>query len=300
MSKWDDGAAWMAGAVVPIADAKIGVTDWGVTRSDITYDVVPVWNGAFFRLGDYIERFLASCDSMRLDPGMDEAGIRDALHQIVARSGLEAAYVAMVCSRGTPLVPGTRDPRHCANHFYGWCVPYVHVIKPDVAQAGASLWIAKTVRRIPEDSVNPRAKNYHWGDFTAGLFEAKDAGFETVVLLDHADNLTEGPGFNVFAVKGNRVSTPERGVLGGITRRTVLEMCAEVGLETQSRAVPLAEFLEADEVFISTSGGGVVPIVRVDDRTFSNGAPGPVSSRLRTLYFEWLERDTHRDAIVYR
>ena len=64
------------------------------------------------------------------------------------------------------------------------------------------------MRRIPADSVNPRAKNYHWGDFTAGLFEATDAGYETVVLLDHAGNVTEGPGFNVFAVTEGRVVTP--------------------------------------------------------------------------------------------
>ena len=98
---------------------------------------------------------------------------------------------------------------------------------------GASVWIAKDVRRIPEDSVNPRAKNYHWGDLTQGLFEAKDRGFETVLLLDHQGNVTEGPGFNAFALKGERVVTSEHGVLHGITRRTVLEMCEEVGLETE-------------------------------------------------------------------
>ena len=57
---WSKGAAWMRGEVVPIAEATIGVTDWGVTRSDITYDVVPVWEGGFFRLEDYLDRFEAS------------------------------------------------------------------------------------------------------------------------------------------------------------------------------------------------------------------------------------------------
>lgn len=299
MTDWAKGAAWMAGEVVPIAEAKIPVNDWGFTRSDVTYDVAPVWDGGFFRLDDYIARFMASMAAVRIDPGMDADAIRTALHAMVARSGLRHAYVAMVASRGVPLIPGTRDPRACANHFFGWCVPYIHVVPEQVAEAGASLWIAKDVRRIPEDSVNPRAKNYHWGDLTAGLFEAKDAGYETVVLLDHQGNVTEGPGFNVFAVRGERVITPDRGVLEGITRRTVLEMSEEAGLATERRALPLAEFLEADEVFLSTTGGGVVPITRVDDRIFSNGAPGPVATGLRARYRDWMSRPHLRQEVAY-
>lgn len=122
------GAAWMRGKVVPIAEATIGVNDWGVTRSDITYDVVPVWKGAFFRLDDYLNRFEASMASLRLDVVMKREEIRAALHAMVGRSGLQDSYVAMVASRGVPLIPGTRDPRTCANHFYAWCVPYIHVI----------------------------------------------------------------------------------------------------------------------------------------------------------------------------
>ncbi len=296
---WSKGAAWMDGEVVPIAEAKIGVTDWGVTRSDITYDVASVWEGAFFRLDDYVERFFQSMAATRLDPGVTPEEVKAACHAIVAKSGLRAAYVAMVASRGVPAIPGTRDPRTCANHFYAWCVPYVHVVQPEIAEKGTSLWIAKNVRRIPPDSVNPRAKNYHWGDITAGLFEAKDNGFETVALLDHDGNVTEGPGFNVFAVRGGRVITPDLGVLEGITRRTVLEMCEEAGFETEIRAVPLDEFMEAEEVFLSTTGGGVVPITRVDERIFSNGAPGAVTARLRALYEDWRMRPLHRTEVEY-
>ena len=299
MGDLSKGAAWMDGEIMPITEARLQVNDWGITRSDITYDVVGVWKGAFFRLDDYLGRFGESMASMRMDPGLSLDEIREILHRMVAASGLQNSYVAMVCSRGQPLIPGVRDPRQCQNHFYAWCVPYIHVIKPEVADAGASVWVAKNVRRIPEDSVNPRAKNYHWGDMTAGLFEAKDQGFETVLLLDHDGNVTEGPGFNAFAVKGDRVVTSDHGVLHGITRRTVLEMAREAGMTTEERSLPLEEFLEADEVFLSTSGGGVVPISRVDDRVFSNGAAGPVASGLRKRYFEWMESPRFREEITY-
>jgi branched-chain amino acid aminotransferase len=198
-----------------------------------------------------------------------------------------------------PLVPGSRDPRECGNHFYAWAVPYLHVIKQDVVARGAKIWVAKTVRRIPEDSVNPRAKNYHWGDFTKGIFECKDAGYDNVMLLDHQGNVTEGPGFNVFAVKGDRVITSDHGVLHGITRRTVIDMCAEIGLKVEARPLPLEEMMEADEIFLSSSSGGAMPVVQVDDRIFSNGAQGPVASRLAALYWDWTMRPDHREEITY-
>lgn len=299
MTGLEHWAAWMDGRIIPVAEAAIPVTDWGVTHSDIAYDVVPVWQGAFFRLDDYVTRFLASVSALRMEIGMDRAAIEAALHEMVAASGLRDAYVAMVAARGRNPVPGSRDPRDCANHFYAWCVPYVHVVKPEVVEQGCAVWIAKSVRRIPKDSVDPTVKNYHWGDFTSGLFEAKERGYETTLLLDHAGNVTEGPGFNAFALYGRRIVTPDAGVLHGITRRTVLEMAAEAGLETEVRPLPLAEFLEADEVFLSSSGGGVISVARVDERVFSNGRPGPVARDLRDRYFAWMGRAAHRSPVDY-
>jgi len=293
------GAAWMDGEIVPVGDAKISVLDWGFTRSDCTYDVASVRNGAFFRLDDYLERFQQSLAKVRIEVPQAPEEMRDIVHAIVGRSGLQDSYVAMVASRGVPLIPGTRDPRQCGNHFFAWCIPYVHVIKPEIAARGAHLFVPDDVRRIPPDSVDPTAKNYHWGDLTRGLFEALDAGFDTAVLLDHQGNVTEGPGFNVFSLKGNSVRTPDTGVLEGITRRTVLELCDELGLETEVRPIALSEFMESDEVFTATTGGGVAPVTRINDRVFSNDAPGPETKRISDTYQSWFDRPEHRQPVTY-
>ena len=293
------GAAWMKGEVVPLEHARLPVNDWGLLHCDIVYDVVPVWEGAFFRLPDYMARFRASRASLRLDVGMTEDEIGAALHDMVAASGLRAAYVAMVASRGVPLIPGTRDPRQCGNHFYAWCVPYIHVMRPEMPPETRTAWIAKSVTRIPATSIDPRVKNYHWGDFTAGLFEAKDNGFETVILLDADGCVTEGPGFNVFALHGDRLLTSDHGALEGVSRRTVLEMAAEHGLKTEIRPLPLDEFMESDEVFLSTSGGGVAPLTRVDDRIFCNGGVGPVTTAIHQTYWRWIHEARFRSEIRY-
>ena len=293
------GAAWMNGTVIPISQAKIPVNDWGLVHSDITYDVVPVIDGAFFRFDEYLARFLSSMENLHLDPGMSKRDIKAALHQMVSKSRLRDSYVAMVCSRGKPKIAGSRDPRDCDNHFFAWCVPYVHVIKPEVVEQGATAWIAQNAYRIPENSVNPRVKNYHWGDFTQGIFEAKDKNYETVILLDYDGNVTEGPGFNVFAVKDKVLITPDRGVLAGVSRKTVLEMAEHLGINTSVRSLSVEELLEADEVFLSSSGGGVIPIIRVNETIFGNGASGPISVQLNETYWKWTTLEKYRDPIDY-
>ena len=293
------GAAWMNGKVLPISQAMIPVNDWGLVHSDITYDVVPVIDGAFFRFDEYLARFLSSMENLHLDPRMSKRDIKAALHQMVGKSSLRDSYVAMVCSRGKPKIAGSRDPRDCENHFFAWCVPYVHIIKPEIVEKGATAWIAQNAYRIPENSVNPLVKNYHWGDFTQGIFEAKDKNYETVILLDYDGNVTEGPGFNVFAVKDKVLITPERGVLAGVSRKTVLEMAEHLGINTSVRSLSVEELLEADEVFLSSSGGGVIPIIRVNETIFGNGASGPISVQLNETYWKWTTLEKYRDPIDY-
>ena len=296
---FSEGAAWMRGRIIPIGEACIPITDWGLTHCDITYDVVPVWKGGMFRLPAYLDRFEASMAALHLDPDMTRDAIQSALIQMVAASGLRNSYVAMVCSRGTPTIAGSRDPRHCRNHFYAWCVPYVQVIRPEVIAKGASACIAQTVQRIPDGSVDPIVKNYHWGDFTKGLFEAKDAGFETVILTDANGNITEGPGFNVFAIKHGKLLTSGHGVLSGITRRTVLEIATQLGLQVDIRPLPQTVLLDADEVFISSSAGGVIPIVKVNETIFAGGACGPATQSIYQTYWDWMAAPAYRTEIIY-
>src|SRR5262249_4712417 len=103
-----------------------------------------------------------------------------------------------------------------------------------------------------------------------------------------------GPGYNVFAVTDGRIATPAAGMLEGITRRTVLELCAELGLPVEARRLPEAELREADEIFLSSTAGGVIPVTRPDGRLLGQGAPGPVTMRLRQAY--WAKHDAGWEA----
>jgi branched-chain amino acid aminotransferase len=260
-----DGAAFVDGRFVPIAEARVPILDWGFLRSDATYDVAHVWRGSFFRLEDYLDRFERSMEHLRLNPPYDRSEIRDILLECVRLSGLRDAYAEVICTRGIPK-PGSRDPRDCENRFYAFVVPFIWIADPKKQERGLHAVIGSKQRIAPE-SVDPTVKNYHWLDLETGLLESYDRGGETVILVDAQDNVVEGPGFNVFAVKNGGLSTPDRGVLEGITRKTVIELAAEQGRQLEARPVPADELRQADEVFLSSTAGGIMPVTTVDDRS---------------------------------
>ena len=296
---WQDGAAWIQGELMPVAKAKIPVTDWGLTHSDITYDVVHAWDGRFFRLDDYLNRFEQSMRSCRLSVEQSRDDIRQILHQIVSRSGLRHAYVSFVASRGQPVHSGSRDPRDCANHFYAWCVPFVWVFNEEMMERGVRIQVPEHIHRIGETSVDPEAKNYHWGDFTQALIDAKDEGFDNTVLVDAQGNVTEGPGFNVFMIRDGQVGTPRSGVVQGVTRKVAMELCGEFGLEVVEKDISMEELFTADEVFATTTGGGIIPITQINERSFSNDRPGEHTLALQSRYWEWHKNPDMGENIDY-
>jgi branched-chain amino acid aminotransferase len=282
------GAAFVDGRFVPVAEARVPILDWGFLRSDATYDVAHVWRGSFFRLEDHLDRFERGMARLRMSLPYDRAEIRDTLIECVRLSGLREAYAEIICTRGVPP-PGSRDPRECENNFFAFAVPFVWIADPEKQERGLHATIGR-VQRIGPESVDPTVKNYHWLDLELGLYEAYDRGGETVILIDREDNVVEGPGFNVFAVKDGRIATPSRGVLEGITRKTVIELAAEHEIALERRAVPAGEVRRADEVFLTSTAGGVIPVTKVDGEPVGDGTPGPITLRLREAYW-----NLHRD-----
>ena len=283
-----NGAAFVEGRFVPVTEARVPILDWGFLRSDATYDVAHVWRGSFFRLEDHLSRFERGMAKLRMSLPYGRDDIRDLLVECVRLSGLRDAYAEIICTRGVPP-PGSRDPRDCENRFYAFVVPFVWIADPEKQERGLHATISR-VQRIDPSSVDPTVKNYNWLDLQAGLFDAYDRGGETAILVDGDDNVVEGPGFNVFAVREGAISTPDRGVLEGVTRRTVIELAAEHSIPLEARSVPAEELRRAAEVFVSSTAGGIIPVTTLDGEVVGRGNPGPLTLRLRAAYW-----DLHED-----
>jgi branched-chain amino acid aminotransferase len=277
------GVAYMDGRWTKLSEAAVPILDRGFVRSDATYDVAHVWKGRFFRLMDHVERFQASMAGLRMSLPLTAQQIADIMIECASRSGLRDAYVQVTCTRGLPPA-GTRDPRLCRNRLYAFAQPFVWIADEAQRHEGLRMILSHT-RRIPPESLDQRIKNFHWLDLTMGIFEAYDRD-ATIALLPAADGtVTEGPGFNVFVVRNGTLATPARGLFEGMTRRTVMEIAEALQLRCEVRAVQAREVAEADEIFISSTAGGIMPVVNYEGRPVGDGRPGALSRRIEELYW---------------
>ncbi|OJJ30928.1 hypothetical protein ASPWEDRAFT_162513 [Aspergillus wentii DTO 134E9] len=265
------GIAWIEGEFVPLSEARIPLLDQGFMHSDLTYDVPSVWDGRFFRLDDHITRLEASCRKLRLQLPLPRDQVKQILVEMVAKSGIRDAFVELIVTRGLKGVRGTK-PEDISNSLYMFVQPYVWVMEPEVQRVGGSAVIART--------------NLQWGDLTRGLFEASDRGAMYPFLTDGDANLTEGSGFNVLLVKDGVLYTADRGVLEGVTRKSVIDVAVASGIEVRVQVVPVEMAYHCDEIFMSTTAGGIMPITMLDGEPVNGGEIGPVTKAIWDGYWD--------------
>lgn len=155
------------------------------------------------------------------------------------------------------------------------------------------------LQRIPPQSVDPTVKNYHWLDLVKGLYAAYEAGAETAMLVDAKGNVSEGPGFNIFAVTDGTVLTPEYGVLSGITRQTIFEICHTLGVLCSTGDLSPTMLKAANEVFVTSTAGGVMPVTKIDADTIGLSSPGPLTKQITERYWQMHRDDKHRLVVEY-
>jgi len=292
------GIGFMDGEYLPVSEMRLPVTDMGFQLGDMCYDAVHVHKGRFFRLKDHLDRWDHSIAERRYQSlGYDREQVAEVLHGCVARAGLKEAMITFVATRGSPAT-AHKDLRTCKNRFMVWAVPYYQVFSESEASIGSDIVVANTIR-IPPEAVDPIIKNFGRLDFVRALFEAYDREAKYAVLLDQEDNVTEGRGWNIFVLRDGVLTSPDRGVLEGITRKTVVELAARMNIDCRLTRVPVDDLRRADEVFISSTAGGIMPVRSIDKVAVGDGAPGPVTMRLSEMYWRLHEDPAYSTPVRY-
>jgi branched-chain amino acid aminotransferase len=138
------------------------------------------------------------------------------------------------------------------------------------------------------------------------LFQAYERGGETALLVDAGGNIAEGPGFNVFAVyrQGSRsvITTPDRGVLEGISRRTMIELGSQLGHDVKVQTLSMAQLRAADAIFLSTTGGGAIAVSHLDGQLIAGrpaGQFGLITQQLQQAYWDLHKLPAYSDPVAY-
>ena len=276
------GVAWLNGEFVPAVEAKVSIFDSGFIGGVSVFDTLACWQGGLFKLRQHRERFERSAHAAMIPLRCAGAELDALIIDTTRRSGLRDAYVQAIGTRGRR--PSPSMPSHEPTLIV-YAIPYLSLWPEEKADSGISLAIP-SVRQWPAAVVDAKVKNFNRMHTHLAKMEADLAGADDVVLLDDRGLLTESRGAHVLLVRAGTLYTPQSGILEGITRATVFEIAAELGVPAVERDLTPYDLYTADEAFLCSTAGGIYPIAEVNGRRVGTGTRGDLTARVRDRYWE--------------
>jgi branched-chain amino acid aminotransferase len=270
-------------------EAKISVFDRGFLYGDSVYETIGTAYGRLFAASEHLTRLERSARRIGLRPPPRQQ-IERAIAETVAAAGNSESRVRVILSRGIgklDLDPGAADQPRLVVLVFPLGAP-----TPEMIERGVAVAIVSVTRNHPR-AIDPAVKSGNYLNSVLALGEARrGSGAHEAILLAADGCVAEGASSNVFAVIGGQVRTPptDVGILDGITRAKVLELCRASAIPFAETRLSPEELRGADEAFITSATRGVLPVTRVDGRPLGAGVPGPVTRRLIDLMDQMARR----------
>jgi branched-chain amino acid aminotransferase len=273
--------AWLDGRVIPLAEARIPITDHGLLYGDGIFEGIRITAGRVFRLDDHLARFATAARAIGLALPGGVTAARTAVLETARAFGEPEAYARLVCTRGVGAL-GV-DPIPCRDPRLFVIVDRIHLYDEQKLRSGLDL-VTVSVRRPSADVLDPRVKSLNYLNNVLAKREARMRGADEALVLNARGDVAEAAVANVFCVRGGVLLTPPGtdGALEGITRRTVLELARELAVPAQERTLGRFDLFASSEAFLSGSGAGLVPVRSLDGERI--GGPGPIFGQIRAAF----------------
>jgi branched-chain amino acid aminotransferase len=262
--------------------AGISPFDSLVQGGDGVWEGLRLYDGRIFRLIEHLDRLRDSARALAFKEIPDHAHlIREIRRTLEANDMHDGAHIRLTLSRGRKITSGM-DPR--LNQFGPTLIVLAEWKAPVYDKSGLTL-ITSSIRRFPPDCLDPKIHHNNLLQSILANIEANVAGADTALLLDREGFIAECNGTHVFLVKDGVVLTSHTDACPeGITRQTVLDLCAREGIPHAVRRVSTTDAYRADEMFCTGTMGELAGVIRLDGRPIGEGAVGPMTQRLSALY----------------
>ena len=262
-----DLIAYKNGEYKPLGEIGPSVLDFGFIHCDATYDVMPVYNGKAFCYERHLQRFKNSANRYGLT--IPDVNPLEIIKELAKRNTIDNAFVWFIIWRGFPPSGNPRDLENCPVHF----AMYVKPSYPIASKPQVKLYLDKDTNRVSDEYYGQEYKNMAWIELTMSQ-RKRPAGYDTTVLVDINGLVTEGPGFNIGIVKDGSIITADKNVLKGITMSVVEDIAREHTIKFSRGPITVNEYDLADEVFITSSSGGITATTK----------RGPITDKLIEEY----------------
>ena len=203
----------------------------------------------------------------------------------VTKNNLKNAYIRPLCFYGSEGMGLRADNLkvHCAVAAWDWG-PYLGA---EQIEKGIRVKVSPFPKRDPEAMIYKAKATGNYINSMLALRDALASGYDEALILGTDNSVNEGSGENFFMVKDNKLITPELvTVLDGITRKTIITLAADLGIETIERKIDLEEIYDCDEAFFTGTAAEVTPIRQLDKRVIGGGVRGQITNEIQSIYFE--------------
>lgn len=286
-----DWFAYWNGRVVPDGEITIAPTDRGFILGDAAFEATRTYRHRPFHLDWHFDRLFASLEYLRLDPGMSRARFEEITQDVLDRNRprLGANDDASLIHRVTrgPSAPPYSGIMSGPPTVLITCRPITFARFADLYDRGVDL-VVPSVKVPAAGGIDPRIKTQSRLLLALGAVEVGAAGRDVLPLFsDVAGHVTESASSNVFfVIDGALVTAPDEAVLGGITRRVVLRLAGDLGIDVQRRPVRLTELERATEAFITATSVAILPVRRLQGRVL-HPIPGDVTHRITRAFCDY-------------
>src|SRR6516164_3518142 len=268
--------------------AAVSPFDSAVQGGDAVWEGLRLHDGKIFRLDEHLARLRASARALAFDRIPSDEEITGEVRRTLAANGMrDGVHIRLTLTRGVKVTSGM-DPR--LNQAGPTLIVLAEFKDPVYDAAGITL-ITASVRRPAPDCLDPKIHHNNLLPSILAKIEANAAGADDAVMLDHRGFVAETNATNLFLVSAGRLSTPTAAACPeGITRAAVLDIALDADLPCDIADFSLSQFYAADEVFVTGTMGGLVPVLAIDGRTIGDGSPGPVTRQLMGLFADLVAR----------
>lgn len=284
-----DGWIWYDGKLVPWREANTHVLTHSLHYGLSVFEGLRAYNTvdgtAIFRLREHTDRLFNSARIFMMEIPWSREEVAAAHAEVVRANKLDSCYLRPIAFYGSEKMGVS--PKGAAVHLAIAAWPWGAYLGEDGLQKGIRVKTSSFARHhINVSMVRSKTAGHYVNSILANMEATRD-GYDEALLLDTAGFVAEGAGENLFIVRNGRLVEPLLvSGLTGITRATVIEIAADLGIEVLSQPMTRDDVYLADEAFFTGTAAEITPIRELDGRRIGQGHRGPITERIQSTFFD--------------
>lgn len=281
---------YLNGTLVEKEEAKVSIFDHGFLYGDGIFEGIRLYQGCIFKLEEHLKRLEDSAKAIMIKLPWTREEIQEAVCETCRANELSDGYIRLIITRGMGDLG--LNPKTCDSPQLFIIADKIELYPNSFYEEGLKIATVPT-RRISCSALPPMIKSLNYLNNILAKIEAQQQGCLEALMLNEKGEVAECSGDNVFIVTDNTLMTPPvyAGSLNGITRKTVIDLARDAGIQVVETNLTRYDIWVADEFFLTGTAAEVIPVIELDGRSIGNGKPGTMTTQLRDLFLQQVTKN---------